>query len=469
MPAHLDVPGPPPVAALGKTGNFLRFLREPTLYLERLHQDYGDIAAVTAGKHDLVFVFSPRYVQQLLGDTQTFHNLDAASSPLRMRAGSSLARLYAGLTNMNGAEHWHHRRLAAAGFTPDRLDELVPDIVALTQAQLAGWRLGELRDIRAEMRELTLSVAVKTLLGLEPQSDGRRVRSLLELWMGMVFSVPVLMLPFDLPGLPYRRLSTVSRSLELEIRAMLAARRASSIRRRDVLSIMLSAEDEDGRRMDNDALIGQTSFLFMAGHATTASALAWTVFLLVQHPLVLTEVLHEIERVLHRRPPHAGALADLHVLERVIRESLRLFPPVIWWSRTSTRACEFGPYRFGTATRVAYSAHVMHRQPDVYPRPNRFAPQRWLDSSPGPYQFVPFSAGPRACLGAAFAMLEMKVILALLLQRWGLAMLPGSTVNRGGLMISEPRPGLLMEVRRPDLPAARQPVSGNVHRIVDLD
>jgi len=454
---------------LGPAGNFVAFLRDPPAYLRRLHATFGDIAALARGDSRLVFVFSPAYNQWLLSDTALFHNLDASSSPVRIPAGSALGRLYAGLTNMNGPRHQAHRRLMAAAFTRQRVDRLARDIVELSQQRVATWRPGDERDLLVEMRELTLAVAVKSLLGLDPEHEGRRTSRLLQTWMDLVFSIPALVVPLDVPGLPYRRLLRVSALLEGEIRAMLAERRATQTRGPDLLSLLLDTRDDDGVGLTDDELIGQTSFLCMAGHATTASALAWTLLLLDQHPAVAAAVLAELDVVLAGQPPGGPHTSQLPLLERVLKESLRLLPPVLWWSRVSTAACEVGPYRLAAGTRVGYSAFITHRRPELYSQPNRFRPQRWLEEPRGAYEYLPFSAGPRSCLGAAFAMLEMKLVLAVILQRVGLRLRPGARVDRGGLMISQPRPGLPMIVGWRDPSPTRAAVQGSIRSLVDFD
>jgi cytochrome P450 len=453
---------------LGVYGNFIAFIFNSISYMRHLYQDYGEIASLARGTSKYVFVFGPQYNQQVLSDTVLFQNLNANSSPLRMQENSALTRLYTGLTNMNGAKHKRQRRLIASALHKKRIDGYRDDIVALIERRLAGWRAGHEHDLFKEMRELTLSVAVKTLIGLEPSQEGEVMSRLLERWMGMVFSVPAILFPFNIPGLPYHRLLELSEQLDSEIRVLIERRRASSTEQGDVLSLLLQAHDEDGTCLSDEELLGQTNFLFMAGHATTASVLTWTLFLLSQHSRLMSDLVDELEGTLHGSAPDAGHLAELPLLEGVIKESMRLLPPVMWWSRVSTAPFNLGPYHFLQGTHVVYSAYITHRIPELYQQPNKFLPERWLTSNPGPYEYVPFSAGPRMCLGAMFAMIEMKLVLATLLQRFRLTLRPGARVDYGGLMLSQPKQGLPMMITQQDHRFTKSAVHGNIRTLVDL-
>ncbi|GGK76646.1 cytochrome P450 [Mangrovihabitans endophyticus] len=462
------IPGPRPVPLLGARGNFLAFLTDAVAHLHRLHERYGEVAALARGDTGHVFVFSPRYNRVVLGDPDLFHNLDAASAPVRMPQDSSLRRLYAGLTTMNGEPHHRVRRLVAAALPRRHVETYAGDITDVTARHLAGWHTGDRLDLLAEMRTLTMAVAVKTLLGLEPGADGGPTGRLLQDWMDAVFSVPAMAMPLDVPGLPYHRLQTLSDRLERTVRDLIRRRRAGPSGGRDALARLIHAE-ERGVRLSDEELVGQTAFLFMAGHATTAAALAWTVLLLCAHPGVLHDLADEVDGALRGAPPDAAGLAALPLLTRVVKESLRLLPPVAWWGKVSTAPCDLGPYRLEAGATVVFSPYVTHRLPELYPEPDRFAPDRWLTCDPGPYEYLPFSAGPRACLGAGFAMLEMRLVLAMLLQRWRPQMRSGARIDRGGLMVLQPRPGLPVTLAPMAGRAAAARLRGTVVSTLDLD
>lgn len=462
------LPGPRPVPLVGARGNLLPFIRNPLDYMSRLYQSYGEVVSLARGTTEYVFAFSPEYNRQVLGNTTLFYNLDASTSPLCIPRNSSLSRLFAGLSQMNGDRHRRQRQLMMPALQKKRLDDYYGDIVAVTEQWLAGWRVGQQRDLFEEMRGLTLSIAVKTLVGVSPDRGGRAMCRLLESWQGLVFSPPAILLPFDLPGSPYRRLLTLSERLEAALRELISRKRAEGPGR-DALSALMQAHDEDDGRMTDDELVGQTNFLFMAGHATTASALTWTLFLLDQHPRALNDLLDECDAKLHGGTPAREQLDELPLLEAAIKESIRLLPPVLWWSRVSTAPFYLGGYEVPEGARVISSAYVTHRLADHYAQPDKFIPERWRTFSPDPYAYLPFSAGPRACPGAAFAMVEMKLILATILQRYRTSVRPRAPVDLGGLMLSSPRRGLPVLIEQQARRKDRREVRGNIRRLVNLN
>jgi cytochrome P450 len=436
----------------------------------RLHRAFGQVVALARGTDRLVFAFGPESNRQVLGNSALFQALDAQSLPVRIPRGSSLSRLYSGLHQMNGARHDQQRRLMMPALHRTRIDAHRDEIVALIERRLRDWHPGQRRDILREMRDLALALAVKTRLGLDPDREGRTMRHLLERWMALIFSPTVLMLPLDIPPLPYHRLLHLSRRLEREIGALITGKEASGRDQGDILSKLIEAHDADGVGLTHEELIGQTTALFVAGHDITARALTWTTFLLSQHPRVLSDLLDELDGRLHGDAPRTEQLADLFLLDAVIKESLRLLPPVIWWARrVGPTTAPLGPYLLPGGAFVIVSHAITHRMPDLYPRPDRFLPERWAGLDPGPYEYIPFSAGPRACPGAAAALLEMKLILSMVVQRFRLSPPPGIRVDCGGLMLSAPRGGMPMDLRVQDRGSTKTPIRGNIRALVELD
>jgi cytochrome P450 len=437
--------------------------------MSRLHRRYGEIVSLARGTTKCVFVFSPEYNQEVLGNTALFHNLDTRTSPLRIPPDSALSRLFAGLTHMNGDRHRRQRQLVLPALQRKRVEAYYPDMVAVVEGKLGGWRAGQRRDFHREMRELTLAVAVKTLVGLDAGRGGDEMCRLLDRWMGLVFSLAAIALPFDLPGLPYRRLLSLSEELEGVILGLVERKRTTGAAQNDALSTFMQAHDEDGRQLTDSELVGQTNFLFMAGHATTASALTWSLFLLAQHPQVMSDVLDECAGKLRGETPTFEQLDELPYLEAALKETMRLLPPVLWWGRISAEPFTLGPYELPAGTLVIHSAYITHRISSRYPAPEKFWPERWLTAHPGPYEYIPFSAGPRRCLGPTFAMTEMKLVLAFLLQRYGLALPAKVKVDLGGLMLSSPRDGLPVVVQARRQGGARSEVRGDIKNYVDLN
>jgi cytochrome P450 len=461
-----ELPGPAPLLP-GGGANLLRFLSNPVGFMERLRTRYGDVVSLTRGRSDYVFAFGAEHNRQILGDTSLFHNLDASSLPIRVPPHSALSRLFTGLIQMNGPRHEQQRRLMATAFTRSATASLFDDVVRVTKRQIDTWRIGERRDMAHEMSELTLSIAVRVLLGLDPSVAGESLRRLLWHWTRLVFSRMTLLLPFDLPGLPYRRLRIVSECLETELQKVIAAKRAQGDSSPSILSSLLAAHDDDSGALTNAEIVGQTNFLFMAGHATTANALAWILFLLDRHPQAYEALRSECAE-LRGRVPTFEDLQQMPFLDAVIKEGVRLLPPVIWWCRISTAPFRLDRFVLPAGTRVIQSAYVTHRDAALYPDPYKFVPQRWMHARRDAYQYCPFSAGPRMCLGAGLAIMEIKIVIALMLQRFRATLPALSRIDLCGPMILTPKSGMIMELQNPSATSAPMPITGNIHAAVQL-
>jgi cytochrome P450 len=457
-----SLPGPPPLP-----GRFAWFLCNPPVRMTNLYRRYGEIVSLQRGTNSCVFAFGPELNREVLTSPH-LANLDASSSPLRPPPHSSLARLFTGLTQMNGERHKHQRRLLAPALQKIFFEQYRNDIVDVTNRKLAAWQIGEQRDLFKEMKGLARAIAVKTLVGLDAERGGEDLGGLLDRWVKLVFSPSVMFLPLNLPALPYRRLLRVSIELEEQLRALIHIKKCEGANGKDMLSILIGARDDDNIGLTDDELVGQTNFLFMAGHLTTASALTWTLFLLIQHPHVLNEIADACKGELHGEAPGTGQLGRLRLLDAAIKESMRLFPPVIWWGRVSTAPFCLRGHQLPAGTRVIHSAYITHRISDLFPEPSSFKPERWLSGEPDPYAYIPFSAGPRMCLGSSFAMMEMKIVLAIILQRYCIRLQSPANVNFGGAMLSEPKPGIPIWISRKDGKPVRCDVRGNVHKFVNL-
>ncbi len=463
------LPGPRSMPLLGASGNFLRFMRNPVAFMDRLRRSYGAVVSLGRGASDYVFVFGPEYNRELLNNTSQFHNLDYRSLPFQIPPHSSLSRLYNGLIQMNGVKHKQQRQLMMPAFQKKQIENYYNDFIAVIDRQMRGWRAGQQKDFFQEMRELTLSIAVKTLVGLDPDQGGDKLRNLLEQWMGLIFSPFTMMMPFDVRGLAYHRLLHVSEELEAVIRKIIERKRAAAPGGKDVLATLMEARDENGSSFSDDDLIGQINFLFMAGHITTASALTWTLFLLTQSPAILNDLLDESGGKLRGGVPRMDQMDELPLMEAVIKESMRLLPPVLWWSRICSGPSHLGGYELPQGAQVIHSAFITHHLAECYSKPDKFIPKRWFDNTPGPYEYIPFSAGPRMCLGSTFAMIEMKLALAMLLQKYHFTLPARAKVDFGGLMLSAPKRGLPVQLNRRGGATPRSEARGSIRRVVDLN
>ncbi|HTA91311.1 MAG TPA: cytochrome P450, partial [Polyangiaceae bacterium] len=378
-----------------------------------------------------------------------------------------ITRMLTGLFHVNEGAHKQQRRLLMPAFHRSRIEGYRDEMVATTEALLEKYRPGTIRDIRPDMMELTLRIATTTLFGSDLGELGLGIGHDLEEW-GVVFRGAAI-LPLDLPGTPYRRWLDLSHRIDRGIHQVIQAKRSSGGAGRDMLSMLLEARDEDGAQLSEDELIGHAGVIFAAGHETSSNALSWTLFLLAQHPRVMADLCDELRGKLHGDAPTFDDLPELVLLDRVVKESLRIFPPAPLNHRVTARDSALADYQIPAGTEILSSIYHTHRMPELYPDPLSFRPERWAGLDPGPYAFNPFSAGPRMCIGATFALFEIKIVLALLLQRFRFELVQNQRIDRQFTITMAPSPRVLMRVQRLGRAyASAAPVHGNVHDMVRL-
>jgi len=476
------VPGPAPLPLLGGLGHLALFARDPIRYLERLLRKHGKIAALVKGRTRLVsterdvpgtvFVYGAELNRALFSDHDHFHKCALAgplypAEPFTERT-RPLTRLLTGLFHVNGDEHRRHRRLLMPAFHKSRIESYRDDMVLLTESMLEKYVPGQVRDVRPDMVELTLRVATKTLFGADMGEAGLAIGRDLQRWLELFR--PSAVLPLDLPGLPYRRWLDISRSVDQRMNDVIAEKSRSGRGGDDMLSMLLEATDETGAALTQDQLVGHAGVIFAAGHETSSNGLCWTLFLLSQHPRFTADLVDELASVLHGAAPRVEQLGSLPLLDFAIKESMRIFPPVPLNHRLASRDSVLGGYALPARTEVISSVYHTHRMPELYAEPLRFRPERWLGLDPGPYAYSPFGAGPRMCIGSSFAMLEMKIVLALLLQRFRFELVPGARIDRFFSITMAPSPGLRLRVHAQDGDFRARPsdVRGDVREMVEL-
>jgi cytochrome P450 len=468
MPANNPaptIPGPPQMRFLGWRGNLIQFRRDPIVYMRRLHERYGEVVSFVQGRQGTIFAFGPKYNQQLLSNPALFHS---TGMPVPGPKNSAQKRISYSLFNMNDEKHAGQRRLITPPFHKQSIDAYRDTLVEKTEQLLKRWAVGQRIDVAQEMKHLTIGVAGKILFDFN-DADAREIGTIIDSWMRVSTSASVRLFPKDWPGTSYHRMLRQAERLEQKIRAMIARRRLAGATGKDVLSILIRSQEESGGALSDDEVLGQTTILFSAAHETTANTLTWTLFLLAQHPQVTGRLMDELHGVLQGNAPASEQLCQLPLLDRVIKESMRVLPAVPYSTRTSVAPFELGPYQLPAKTTVAYSHYITHHLSGLYPESERFLPDRWLTIHPSPYEYLPFGAGPRMCIGAAFATMTLKVALAMILQRFNLNVVRGARVNRGAAVTMFPKGGLTMNVESPTHSPRFIPVRGNIHDMVNLE
>lgn len=461
----------------GIRGNAIRWMLDPIGNAGRLFARYGKVASIVRGplrivnpgptpaiptlQHargaGVVCVNGADLNREVLTDHERYFMIALPGRLYPTRSAPTqrekpVTRTMTGLFHVNADEHRKHRRLLMPAFAKTRIDAYHDDMVRITTDVLEPWRVGETRDVHADMTELTLRVATKTLFGEDEGERGAALARNMQRWL-MTMMSPGMLFPFDARPLPYWRFLNLTKVIDAETAAILHDRRRRPAGA-DMLSMLIDARDEDGSALDEDELIGHTGVIFAAGHETSTNALAWTLLLLAQHPAVLRDLDDELA-VLGGAPPTVENLSKLTLLDGVVRESMRLLPPVPLHPRIVAKDSELGGHSLPAGSEVFLSIFHMHHDPAVFPDPESFTPRRWEKAKPSVYEYNPFSAGPRMCIGAAFAMMEIKIVLAMLLSRFRLELPAGSRVDQRVAITMAPHHGLKMTVRARDRAPAR--------------
>lgn len=385
------------------------WFRNAQWMLSECHRRFGDTFHVRiAHEGTWVFVTDPEDVKKVFtGRPEDLHAGEANHILLPVVGPNSVLLL-------DRQEHMEQRRLLLPPFHGERMRRYNDLMTEITVAEIERWPRGRPFALRPSMQAITLEIILGAVFGvregryLEPLRDS--LRKILDVVTDPRKVVFLLVLgPERIRNFgPFRR--DLERVDEL-IRAVVEERRREDDldERDDILSLLLQATHEDGSSMSHEELRDELITLLTAGHETTATALAWALERLVRHPAKLDRLRGEVE---------AGETA---YLDATIQETLRLRPVISLVNRTLKRPMEFGGYELPAGVKVAPCIFLLHRRPDIYPEPERFLPERFLDESPGTYTWIPFGGGVRRCLGAAFAQFEMQIVLREIVTRVELA------------------------------------------------
>lgn len=431
-------------------GALIRPGRDPLALFTRLARDYGDLVHFRMANEQVYFLNHPHYIRDVL----VTHQKNFTKSRGLERAKRLLGE---GLLTSEGAAHLRQRRLMQPAFHRERIAGYGTVMAAHADRLCARWTPGATLDIAKEMMRVTLSIVGKTLFDSDVESQADEVGvAVSEVMATFWYSL----LPFqgliDRLPLPVLRRGRASRArLDALIYAMIAERRASGRDHGDLLSMLLAAQDHEGGTggLSDLQVRDEALTLLLAGHETTANALTWTWYLLSQHPEVEARLHAELESVLTGTAPSVGDLARLPYVERVVTESMRLYPPAWVVGRRAIDPYPLAGYVLPRRAMLFMSPYVMHRDARFFPEPERFDPDRWtpdMRAALPKFAYFPFGGGTRQCIGEQFAMMELVLVVATIAQQWRLRLVPGHPVATQPLITLRAKHGMkmILEERR---------------------
>jgi cytochrome P450 len=430
--------------------------RDPLQFFEDLQSGSEPIARMRIAGTKVFYLREPDLIREMLVTlVPNFHKSRGLE-----RAKALLGE---GLLTSEGELHRQQRKLIQPVFHHGNLKDIAVIMRERARQRAESWRAGQTLNLNQEMHALTLTIVAEALFGTEVGERTGRVSQLMETVMEtfFLFMSPLASL-FEFFGHPkLKRAAKARRELSAIVQTMIDERRKTNQTRKDLLTLLFAAQDpETGLGMSDEQLRDEVMTLFLAGHETTANALAWTIYLLTQHPDIAQRLAAEVRPVgmrsrlrepapameMDKGPSSVGQACaspaddleselgtkDDDLLSRVIRESLRLYPPVWAVGRRATQDLQIGGTEVPKGAIVLACQWALHRSDRYFSNPIQFDPDRWMsdDQRALPkYAFFPFGGGPRSCIGEGFAWMELRIVLTEILRRWRFEIVPGQTVK----------------------------------------
>ncbi|RCJ42716.1 cytochrome P450 [Nostoc minutum NIES-26] len=424
----------------------LRWITSPMSFMEACAAKYGDIFTLRLDNNSspLIFVSNPQMLQQILtNDTKEFE----APGDTNLVFESLLGKR--SVITISGAEHQRQRQLLLPPFHGERMRSYSQIISDITEKVISQYQIGQPFNIRSAAQAITLRVIMQAVFGLDEGLRAEKIQqSLGELLEkgSSVLSVAFLYFPalqrdfgpINFWGKQMRRQQNTDELLYEEIQER---REKPDASRTDILSLLMAARDEAGQPMTDEELRDELMTLLLAGHETTATALAWAFYWIHKIPSVRQKLLQELDSLGDN--PDPNAIFKLPYLNAVCSETLRIYPvAMLTFPRVVKTHVSLGGYELEPETGVIGSIYLTHRREDLYPEPQQFKPERFLERQFSPYEYLPFGGGARRCIGLAFAQLEMKLAIAKILTSRELELVNNDEIRpqRRGLVTGPNRP-----------------------------
>lgn len=437
----------------GPKGGFLsgcadEFKNHPLEFMEKLQAEHGNICTFNFGPFPLVFLNEPDLIHEVLVSKSNIFTKDVGLRNNREFFGQ-------GLLSSEGELWKRQRKLAAPTFSPKSIEGYGQVMVDHGQKLIDQWQDGQTYNIQHEMMILTLGIAMKTLFDADLDEDHKALEEALtsaQHYLTERMNDPiVLMFPEWVPFPTNVHLLEAIRFVDDYIYKLIKERRGNTNGRTDLLSKFLEIQDEDGSPMSDKQIRDEVFTLFFAGHETTALTLTWTLYQIAQHPDVEERLLKEFNDLLaDGKKLSARDYYSLPYTEKVVKETMRMLPPVWGIGREASEACEVGGYEIPKGMAVLMSQWVMHKDKRFYKDPHVFNPDRWtkeFEENLPKMAYFPFGGGPRVCIGNGFAMLEAALLLVQIVKNFHLEVVDRNVELLPAVTL-RPKNGINMRLKR---------------------
>jgi cytochrome P450 len=395
----------PPGPRTPAIGQAVRYLRDPLGFLTDYRRRYGDVFTVSFPFFgEIVYVTSPELVKELFtGSPAEFHAGEANATVLEPALGPN------SVLTLDDEPHMQQRKLLLPPFHGERVRRYGELIRETTRREMERWPVGQPFALRPHTQRITLSVILRAVFGIEDPARVDRATALIDEFgdrVNLITKFPVLRRDLG-PFSPWRRFLAARARLDAFLYEEISLRRAEGVgaEREDVLSLLLEARHDDGSPMSDEELRDELLTVVGAGHETTATALAWAMERLLRTPRALARLRESL------------AAGEDDYLDATVKETLRARPVIIDVVRKLVAPATIGGYELESGRFVLAAIAALHYREDVFPEPERFRPERFLDGRVDNYAWIPFGGGVRRCVGAAFAEQEMRIVLREFVER----------------------------------------------------
>jgi len=439
--AHVAIRAP---GALPLLGHALSLFRRPLGFLATL-ANHGDLVRIRVGPLDAVVICDPTLTDQVLRNDRTFDKGGPIYNRMEELTGNNVA-------TCPHAQHRRQRRLVQPALRSSRLPDYQPRMIEQIDKVIGNWRDDQIIDAPATMYRIAARVLFATMFGSKVSDETLdELVDDITVVMGAVTrraAMPTLVNAIPTPA--NRRYNRAHSRLQRHVDSILSEDHAGRGDNDTLLSMLLAARDDPasaaggGQPLTKDEVKDNLRIFLLGGIDTTANVLCWALHLLTEHPRIQRRLHSEIGAVLGENPDfnvHASSPAPAMV-DNVITETLRLYPPGWLLTRTATTDTVLGGHAIQAGTTVIYSPYIIHRRADLYPDPERFDPDRWDQADRDrvrPGTFVAFGGGPRRCVGESLARLEAALVLSTIISRWRVCTVPGPPVAPSAGLVLGPK------------------------------
>ena len=453
-----------------------RFARDPLVTTRRVFDAAGPFVilaealplirparAVLLGV-PLVLTAGAVFHRQLLSDPDKWRGASLLPGGPR---GSAARRMSAGLTRLTDHRHAHYRKLLLHPLHKTSVRAMSEKMAERAAAEAAAWPIEKPIDLSEYARRMMRDIALELLFGGSSEESGviaDRVSRLMERkWDWSVIAFPI-----NLPGTAYGRVVRDAAVLERLMLEWAAAKRGH-VDETDLASIIVNSSDADGNPPDDAVVVGQIASLLAAASEASHSVLIWTLFLLRQHPRVAAALFHELHDELGSGSPSLDQASELPYLDAVVKESMRVLPPVPLQIRVAQSDTTIAGHQVPKGTRVMLNTFLTNRMPELYPEADVFRRERWFEIAPTVFEFPVFSGGPHSCPGYLFGSTAVKIALAAIVTRYSMDLLPASLIDYRVQPTLRARQGISVRLRRQNGSAPKpMPITGNIKDLVKL-